>query len=162
MWTKIDCSVGSLAFGGCCPGCRRRMGLHGGACCGFGWASRGELREVRGASRVSGRGRSVVGARGATAFGCGSIVRFARRLDRQAEWGLGVAVLVEPVLARREMVFVALVVGFRIDVSGIGVGVMYGYADFVNEASGCGVMRLRGAKGRSAGKSVVLVVGEGN
>ena len=60
------------------------------------------------------------------------------------------------------MVFVALVVGFRIDVSGIGVGVMYGYADFVNEASGCDVMRLRGAKGRSAGKNVVLVVGEGN
>ena len=60
------------------------------------------------------------------------------------------------------MVFVALVVGFWVDVSGIGVGVMYGYADFVNEVSGCGVIiRLRGAKGRSAGKSVVLVVGDG-
>jgi hypothetical protein len=45
--------------------------------------------------------RSVVGARGATVFGCGSIVRFGRRSVWQAEWGLGVAVLVEPVLARR-------------------------------------------------------------
>ena len=59
------------------------------------------------------------------------------------------------------MVFVALVVGFWVDVSGIGVGVMYGYADFVNDVSGCGVTRVRGAKGRSAGKSVVLVVGDG-
>ena len=59
------------------------------------------------------------------------------------------------------MVFVALVVGFWVDVSGNGVGVMYGYADFVEEVSGCGVIRLRGAKGRSAGKSVVLVVGDG-
>ena len=57
-----------------------------------------------------------------------------------------------------EMVFVALVVGFWVGVSGIGVGVMCGYADFVNEVSGCGVTRLRG---RSAGKSVVLVVGDG-
>jgi hypothetical protein len=59
------------------------------------------------------------------------------------------------------MVFVALVVGFWVDVSGIGIGVMYGYVDLVNEVSGCGVTRLRGAKGRSAGKSVVLVVGDG-
>ncbi len=60
-----------------------------------------------------------------------------------------------------EMVFVALVVGFWVDVSGIRVGVMYGYADFINEVSGCGVMGLRGAKGCSAGKNVVLVVGDG-
>ncbi len=76
------------------------MGLLGGAC-GFDWASRDEWREVHAASRVSGRGKSVVGARGATAFGRGSIVRFGRQLGWQADWGLGVAVLVEPVLARR-------------------------------------------------------------
>ena len=49
------------------------------------------------------------------------------------------------------MFFVAFVVGFWVDVSGIRVGVMYGYADFINEVSGCGVMGLRGAKGCSAG-----------
>jgi hypothetical protein len=56
------------------------------------------------------------------------------------------------------MVF--FVVGFWVDVGGVGVGVMYGYADFINEVSGCGVMGLRGAKGCSAGKNVVLVVGD--
>jgi hypothetical protein len=60
------------------------------------------------------------------------------------------------------MVFVAFVVGFGVDVGGIGVGVMYGYADFINEVSCCGIMGLRDAKGCSAGKDVVLVVGDGN
>jgi hypothetical protein len=46
-----------------------------------------------------------------------------------------------------ELVFVALVVGFWVGVSGIGVGVVCGYADFVNEGSGCSVARLRDAKG---------------
>jgi hypothetical protein len=59
------------------------------------------------------------------------------------------------------MVFVAFVVGFGVDVGGIGVGVMDGYADFINEVSCCGVMELRGAKGCSVGKNVVLVVGDG-
>ena len=39
---------------------------------------------------------------------------------------------------------------------------MYGYADFINEASGCGVIGLSGATGCSAGKDVVLVVGDRN
>jgi hypothetical protein len=60
------------------------------------------------------------------------------------------------------MVFVAFVVGFWVDVGGIGVGVMYGYADFINEVSCCGVMGLRDAKCCSASKNVVLVVGDGN
>ena len=51
------------------------------------------------------------------------------------------------------MVFIALVVGFWVGVSGIGVGVICGYADFLDEVSGCGGTRLRDAKGRSAGKS---------
>jgi hypothetical protein len=59
------------------------------------------------------------------------------------------------------MVFVALFVGFWVGMSGIGVGVMCGYADFVNEVSGCGGTRLRDAKGRSTGKSDVLIVGDG-
>ena len=53
------------------------MGLYEGAC-GFVWASRGVGREVRAASWVVGRGKFVVDARGATAFGCGSIARFGR------------------------------------------------------------------------------------
>ena len=60
------------------------------------------------------------------------------------------------------MVFVAFVVGFGVDVGGIGVGVMDGYADFINGASCCGIMGLRDAKGCSADKDVVLVVGDGN
>ena len=38
---------------------------------------------------------------------------------------------------------------------------MCGYADFVNEVSGCGGTRLRDAKGRSSGKSVVLMGSSG-
>ncbi len=93
------------------------------------------------------------------AFGCGSIVRFGRRSVRQAEWSLGVAALVEPVLARRGDVLRR----FRRRVLGrCGWSrVMYGYADFIKEVSGCGVMGLLVAKGCSAGKNVVLVVGDG-
>ena len=60
------------------------------------------------------------------------------------------------------MVFVAFVVGFWVDVGGIRVGVMYGDADFIDEVFCCGVMGLRDSKGCSAGKDVVLVVGDGN
>jgi hypothetical protein len=60
-----------------------------------------------------------------------------------------------------EMFFVAFVVGYWVDVGGVGVGVMYGYADFIKEVSSCGVMGLLVAKGCSAGKNIVLVVGDG-
>jgi hypothetical protein len=59
------------------------------------------------------------------------------------------------------VVFVAFVVGFGVDLGGIGVGVVYGYADFIDEVSCCGVMGLRDAEGCSAGEDIVLVVREG-
>ena len=59
------------------------------------------------------------------------------------------------------MFFVAFVVGFWVDVGGVGVRVVYGYTDVIKELSGCGVMVLLVAKGCSAGKNVVLVVGDG-
>jgi hypothetical protein len=62
------------------------------------------------------------------------------------------------------MVFVAFVVGFWVDVGGIGVGVMYGYADFINEVScwGCGMRKVVRRVRMLCSSSVMEISGGGS